>query len=364
VDEGNICDPEDCNGLDDDADGLVDEGFDVDGDGVIRCCDDAADFFLTLDSTTSVRDHVSDGTGGFTTAAEPLMESTLDLSLRAVVDIDHNGSLDVLITDENMDHYVVTCDQGEWVATWTYAFSLPPATWGDLDNDGCVDAAGYDINTSSYASGSGEGVTWLGDCAGGFTEVRNAYSATQILGAWGEPRARNTADLNNDGDDDLYIGEFATGGASTLEAHFYMGNGDGTFGAASRAFTIPNQPQNTAWMVDVDMDGCADWVGGPDADGDGGAVFLAPGNCDGTFDTPYKIADGCATTSGSCTGSGTVSLYDFDGDGDPDLLIGLNMGGTYNASYWENLGGAVFGSPTVVVPSSAMGRSSVLAPLP
>jgi len=134
------------------------------------------------------------------------------------------------------------------------------------------------------------------------------------------------ADFNNDGKLDLAVVNedqpdrscYTFGGNGTIS--ILLGNGDGTFSAASTV-CFPNELQYDAvpllTVADLNGDGRPDLIARYDADGAGYAVFY--GNGDGTF-TLGHYEDGW-------DGIGSIAAADFDGDGLMDLAIPVDSFG-------------------------------------
>jgi len=193
------------------------------------------------------------------------------------------------------------------------------------------------------------------------TVVSNDLDYTQD--AWVAVRAGNAGDFDGDGNLDLVSGQYATGGASSFTVAIQLGFGDLSFDEYYLVQGIYVQPQNTMHVGDVDGDGCADWVGGSDDDGDSGAIYLSTGNCDGSTNTPTELVNGCDVVSGDCYGGGSSWLYDWDGDGDLDLLATLTLDtGEYVVHSYENLGGGSFDTAVEVIASGWLISGSLAAP--
>ena len=135
-------------------------------------------------------------------------------------------------------------------------------------------------------------------------------------------------DFNHDGKIDVVLVGQMIGRLPFLNVTTYLGNGDGTFSAPLNSGGVAAQngfPLNPA-VGDVNHDGNLDLIG------DG---VVALGNGDGTF-------MGFATLAINCTDGVDFAAADFNGDGNPDVVVLIthlnNLTNVYSASAWVCLG--------------------------
>ncbi len=361
-DEGDEPD-EPCDGLDNDGDGMIDEGYDLDGDGVARCCQPGPLFVTRGSANTEVVAWMHEGLDAcsFAPALHPLADTSVDArppSPHAVGDFDEDGSLDVIYSryddvGEQWDMYIAMCD-GEWHSTSMGSMSEPYWGGGDLDADGHVDLLSMDVVHDGGITAAA-GYSALGSGMGSFpTILSDSFDPSEVIGAWLARRVYNAADVTQDGTLDYVVVEFASGGASSTIVHLFEGIGDGSFLPSVQVGVVPTQPQNTGDLGDVNGDGHVDWVGGPDDDGDRGSVQVMLGDGLGAFGPPFELVDTCdgCPGSGAGHGGGMTLLFDGDQDGDLDLLTSrtIDTGVSAVIECWDNDGGGVFPSvPEVVV---------------
>jgi len=182
------------------------------------------------------------------------------------------------------------------------------SSWCDYDGDGFQDL----FVANQYNGSSGKNSLYHNNRDGTFTKITtNALSATAdswSTGTW--------ADVDNDGDPDLYVGGAGTEG----QAVFYRNEGGGRFTAVSIAPTLDAAGRDS-WLVawgDYDNDG---WVD----------LFIPTGNLpshrlfrnlgDLNFKSMTAAEVGDVITPSPKSFSGQANWIDYDNDNDLDLYI-------------------------------------------
>ncbi len=171
----------------------------------------------------------------------------------------------------------------------TVAGGSSGAVIGDFNNDGYGDFA-VSTNGSTliyYGQGNGE------------------FSSPQSI-ATSDGSVTAAADVNGDGFLDLVT---ESGDGTTI----YLNSGTGTFNPSFQTYLAGGLA-----FGDVTGDGKVDLISAPAICCAPQAVFVLPGNGDGTFQTPSQYA-----VSGEDYGANPyVFLGDFNADGIPDILVG------------------------------------------
>jgi flagellin len=282
---------------------------DLNGDGNLD--------MVTAGSAGKARVRLGTGDGGFGAAVTYAMESNISYAL-SLGDLNGDGILDLVtagngITDGRATVRLGNGD-GSFGTAVSYATESNGSTalsLGDLNGDGILDLA-----TAGYQSTSGRTTIRLGKGDGTFgTAV--SYTA-EIFGS----HALVLGDLNHDGILDLVTAGTADSshhnvGAATIR----IGNGDGSFGAASTY--IATDFDNASYSVtlgDLNGDGMLDMVMGGGYSGSGWTSTML-GRGDGSFGAGI-------TAPAELIIANELSLGDMNGDGILDLVTA-----GYDSSY-------------------------------
>ena len=197
----------------------------------------------------------------------------------------------------------------------------------DINGDGKADviynysAVDYYLNT--YVQGIAVQLS-NGDGTFQAPKTIQTYSSTTVAPPL-QPRLIQIAATRASGVRDLFVLlQSVSNGSVATQLELYLGNGDGTFGAA----TMPpvadniNQPSfgstlGQIVLADMNGDGKPDLITlGTTTNGDQGELAISLGNGDGTFKTPTILDFG----DGSTLGYG-LAVADFNGDGKQDVAV-------------------------------------------
>ncbi len=250
-------------------------------------------------------------------------------SKTAFGDVDGDGDLDMFVGDAfgGVSFYENTSStaspvfalQTDNFASTNVGRDLAPALV-DIDDDGDLDLfIGEEDGNINFIRNDGAATEYQ------FVFVTDAFDSIAV----GLSSVPAFADIDNDGDFDLFVGE-AEG-----NINFYRNVGDATtpdFALENGNFAgIDIGRESTPAVVDIDNDNDLDlFVGG---DGGGIAFFR---NTSSTPDTVLTLEDE-AFAEISIGASSAPTFADLDGDGDADLLVAELLG---NVNYYRNNGSA------------------------
>ncbi|MBW2276343.1 MAG: hypothetical protein JRF63_02560, partial [Deltaproteobacteria bacterium] len=127
----------------------------------------------------------------------------------------------------------------------------------------------------------------------------------------------------------LIFATYASGGASSAPLYRLAGNGDGTFVTPAVYLFTHNYPVNSVVFADFTSDDIGDVIMGCDDDGDPGQAWLYYGDGASSFETTayecFDLEPSIESGSDQPGTTGSAKTFDFDFDGDMDIMVGHNF---------------------------------------
>ncbi len=218
-------------------------------------------------------------------------------------DFNGDGKADLAVANRSANNVSILLGNGDgaFQTAINYGAGTNPecVVTGDFNRDGYSDlaVANYSDNTFSVLLGNGDGT------------FQTAVNYPTGLG----PRSLQVADFNRDGNADIAVANLTDGTVS-----IFTGNGDGTFGSPS---TWPTDagPVSLA-IADFNGDGFADLATANNISDD---VSILLGKGDGTFSQAVNYGTAGLGGAQEVAHPTSITVGDFNGDGRPDLAIGL-----------------------------------------
>lgn len=166
--------------------------------------------------------------------------------------------------------------------------------------------------------------------AGAARAQQPAFAPVVTYPVAGSPRNLVVADVNNDGKADVVTANQASNSVGVL-----LGNGNGTFQAATTYSAGASSNPHDVTVADVNADGKPDVLTANYTTNSAGVLL---GNGNGTFQPGVAYATGVA--NGAPAG---IAVADVTGDGKPDLVTANGFG--YNITVFAGTGTGSFQAP-------------------
>ena len=269
------------------------------------------DLLVTDPVANTVQVLLSNGDDTFTQATGSPINVGQQPSAIVTGDFNADGNLDFVVTNFTDNTFSLFLGNGD--GTFKQAtgspFALPSAVTGpiamlatDINSDGNLDLAIVDQTTNNVS-------ILLGNGNGTFTQATNSPIAVGR-----SPVAIATGDVNNDSHPDLAIVNQTDNTVSVL-----LGNGDGTFTAATNSPLATGQAPTSVTIADFNADGNPD-IAVTDPQTDSVSVFLGVGQ--GLFAPAFELPVGTNPTALISASLSGASLPDVAITDDPSGVAG------------------------------------------
>jgi len=275
----------------------------------------------------------NDGKGHFTT--EVLGEAPDRTYSAALADLDGDGHLDIVVSNDRPDKKIIYLNDGKGRFRVAGTFGQPEwstryVTVADLNGDKRPDL--IVANRSSDPANPRPSYVCLNDGKGGFPSCSPlaTQSATIIV----------AADLDGDGHVDLFV-PHRDGGQNLI----FWNDGTGRFAAAPSKVGPERSWIRAAAAADINGDRIPDLIVGDERAG----TFMYLGGARRTFDAPVALGAGSGAPY-------AIAVADLSRDGKPDIVVGrqeargsvfFNLGGgrkpRFRDTPWNDGKGSVYG---------------------
>jgi hypothetical protein len=292
-----------------------------DSDGVTSVVNLGISASSNADANSSYSNSKTDIYVPYSSIPRPAGTGTLGDAI-AYLDADGDGDTDVFLATGD---YLITGEVNSILAlnngaqtftssTAEFNGSMPPATHArksivsDFNNDTLQDVFVFDHGYDASPFPGSQPKLIMQISAGNF-------SWSKLTDQTGFHHGGAAADIDNDGDVDIFVGGF--------EPFFFVNDGAGNFNKTDNRFDNSMTQIFAAELIDVDQDGFVDLlIGGHERDGNGPLIYW--GSTTGSY------SQGLRTVIPPIQYFGAILDFDaedIDGDGDRDLIINRTRDG-------------------------------------
>jgi tetratricopeptide (TPR) repeat protein len=297
------------------------------------------DLLITDPVTNTVQVLLSNGDDTFKQAAGSPIAVGHQPSAMVTGDFNADGNQDFAVTNftDNTFSLFLGNGDGTFKEATGSPFTLPSTVAGpiamtavDFNSDGNLDLAIVNQTTSNVA-------ILLGNGNATFTQATGTPPTGSPIAVGKSPVAVATGDLNNDSHPDLVVVNQADNTVSVL-----LGNGDGTFTAATNSPLATGQAPTAVTISDFNADGNPD-IAVTDPQTDSVSVFLGVGQ--GLFAPAFELPVGSNPTAILSAALSGASLPDVAVADDPSGVTGQVTVILSPASLFSNSGAGIAQQP-------------------
>ncbi len=285
---------------------------DIDNDGDLDIIFANGGDYSTAGAPQQLRIFINNGSATFTDESSTRAAGALFLCRGAELgDVDGDGDLDIIVAQDFARQPQLLINNGSGVFSNQTAARLPVmllsstrGQFADVDNDGDLDI--YLVNGGASRFGTAKGVLWINNGLGFFTDETASRMPNETVI---QPMDCIFGDIDGNFTLDLIIASRNTT-ASTTNGKTYKNNGLGVF----TGVTSPSEKNNYSYdLGDMDGDGDLDLLGANAHPTSTNSELLGRNNGSGSFTS--------STFPTNTIDDNDSKFFDYDNDGDMDLII-------------------------------------------
>jgi hypothetical protein len=259
---------------------------------------------------------VNDGTGVFQDRSALIPVNSV-ANAAEVIDLNNDQRADILLGNRGTNLVLLQQADGSFVDD-----TAKRPIGGDTTQDLLLLDIDGDTDLDLFVANETDNRLFVNDGNGFFTDE----TLMRLPGGDGESREADAADVDNDGDVDIIIGNVNFSSGRPIQNQLYLNDGNGNFTDATAANLsgVSNAANSfTIRFVDLDSDGDPDILSPNNTIGQGGSVAAWINDGNGVFTTAAQSVFSSAPVGSTFN----IQVTDLNADGKEDLYF-CNRSGT------------------------------------